>query len=736
MQKPSEDTSERSFIREQQEWRTRFLARLARFKTQLAKRWWILPGTMVAGLGVQVILYRFEPQLYVSSGRMIVNLKLSIPEGSLYTEELNNFLGTQAALMQSPVVAERAQARISEPGPEGQSAPVALKALILPRTTIFVLQGTGPDSRYTQGFVQACMEEYINLKKEMRAQTSDMTLAGITEEVVRLEKELRRCDEECVSFSSTNSVVLLQEQGNTAAQFLSGLSQKLASLKSEWALQKVLSPDQNIERSQEPGLVGMSADPSGNFIAAEPAGSPAVDYWRARQQLLLMKSERDDLSKRLRPKHPRMALLAEEIERRERLLDIFRLQNAQRFESYKQSLKLQMTSLESQVRESEAQLLDLSRRDAEFKRLKANGQRIQGLYDRLLATMQTLDVNKQISPESVTIMEKACPSVADASLFKKRLVVGGIIGLGVGLFLLVLIDRLDDRVSSIGELAELFREPVLAQIPFEKSALRKGDSGLLNQADERYGFVEAYRSLRSSLLYLSGDEHRPRTLLVTSSVPNDGKSLTSANVAIMLAGAGSRVLLVDADLRKGSLHHRFGVSSAEPGLAEAIGEVRNLMCDSCGPGAKSVAGWNSFVKPTGFPNLFLLPRGRSTDKSSELFIGSGARDFLKAATAMYDFVLLDTAPVMAADDVTSLAPHVDGVIFVIRSEHTSARVARAALDLLYARHVHVLGLVLNAFRPSLAGFYHYYKYKDYHASYSGAPAHNKSRAVEPARAQV
>ena len=116
---------------------------------------------------------------------------------------------------------------------------------------------------------------------------------------------------------------------------------------------------------------------------------------------------------------------------------------------------------------------------------------------------------------------------------------------------------------------------------------------------------------------------------------------------------------------------------------------------------------------TNVPNLHLLPRGETTHRASELFLSPRAIQFLADSAAHYDFVILDTAPVMAADDVTSLAPHVDGVVFVVRAEHTSARVARAALDLLYLRHVRVLGLVFNAVRPATADYYGYYKYKDY-----------------------
>jgi polysaccharide biosynthesis transport protein len=707
---------------ERQAWRSRFLTRFGRYRSQLQRRWWVLLLGVAIGTGVEAVLWRFAPTVYVSCGRMIVNLKLSIPEGSLYTEELNNFLGTQTALMQSAAVVGRARDLVAARLIDPEDQPVSLKALIQPRTTIFVLQGTGCGERYTQAFVQACMEEYIALKKEMRAQTSDTTLAGMTEEAVRLEKELRKCDEDLVAFCSSNNTVSLLEQGNGAANYVAELNQHLASLKSELGLMQVLSLDQNLDRAH-----GAAINPTAPHqpLRADASGLADSDYLHARQQLLLLKSERDDLARDLRPKHPKLIALSEEIGRRERLLEIFREQTAEQMETHKETLRLQIANLENEVKDWDVRSLDSSRRGAEFQRLKASGQRNQALYDRLLATMQTLDVNKQISPESVTIMEKASASVPEHPGLLKKTLLGSVAGLVGSLLLLLLLDRLDDRVGSFSELQELFDEEVLAQIPRERSALLKGSSGLLQPLDERYGFVESYRSLRSSLLYMSGAGQRPKTLLVTSSVPNEGKSLTSANLAITLASSGAKVLLVDADLRKGSLHNRFGLSSPVPGLSEALHEEGSVNLGAGAslatqaPGARSNLTPNllAAIQPTRLANLFLLPRGEATHLSSELFVNAAANRFLQQARAHYDFVVLDTAPVMAADDVTSLAPHVDGVVFVVRAGQSSARVARAALDLLYLRHVRVLGLVFNAIRPSSADYYCYYKYKDYHASF-------------------
>ena len=252
-------------------------------------------------------------------------------------------------------------------------------------------------------------------------------------------------------------------------------------------------------------------------------------------------------------------------------------------------------------------------------------------------------------------------------------------------------------MNSFTELQAAFDEEILGQIPRERKPKKGGSVPALTPDDDRHPFVEAYRNLRSSLLYMAQQEPRPRTLLVTSSVPGDGKSLTATNLAITLTMGGSRVLLVDADLRKGNLHYRLNVKN-ETGFSEVF--LKN-------------SSWRAAVQATGFTNLFLLPRGTTTQRSSEFFIGPVMGKFLDESKNEYDFVVIDSAPVMAADDVTSLAPRMDGVIFVIRAEHTSARVAHSALNMLYQRKAQVLGLVFNSVNVNTGDYYYYYRYQNY-----------------------
>jgi len=691
--------------------KAQFLTKFNRYRRLFVSKWWVLFLLGLIGTGVAWAISHYQAPIFTSVGRMIVNAKLSLPEGAVYTEELSNFIGTQAALMQSGVVVNRAHTRVTAANPAMLPHPVKLKVTVIPKTTIFQLQATGTNAAYVQEFLQAAMEEYIALKKEMRTQTSDTTVAGLTEEVLRLEKELRKADAELVAFQSTNSVVLLQEQGNTAGSYLAQLNQRLAVLKSEYELLKTLTLDQNLERRSNPAdALTLSVTPiDRNTVAMDS------DYLKAKQQIILLKAEQEELSQFLRPKHPKIIALAEEIARRERLLDTFRKQSAEQLESRKNSIELQIANTEKEIKEWDARTLEVSRRSAEFQRLKANSQRNQTLYERLLGTLQTLDLNKEISPESVTIMEQASPAFRDNPDFAVMLLIGALAGIGVAVLLLLFVDRLDDRMSSASELQQVFDYDILGQVPKERPFGPRGGVSLLTANDERHSFVEAYRNLRSSLFFMGEGEERPRTILFTSSVPNEGKSLTSANLAITLANAGMRVLLVDADLRKGNLHTRFQVRG-EPGLTEALSQGAN---------------WRETVLETKIPNLSLLPRGTLTHRSSEFFLNAVTRKFLDEAAAAYDAVVVDTAPVMAADDVTSLAPLVDGVVFVVRAEHTSARVARAAIEALAQRQANVLGLVFNSVRPSSVDYYYYYKYKDY---YSSSP--QKANDRKPGKAET
>ena len=698
-------------------WGRKFFSRVQRYRNLLLRRWWVLVVCLVLALGIEAVHIRFTPPEFISVGQMIVSIKVNIQQGSLYTEELGNFLGTQAALMQGNEVQNRARERVAGQNPGVTPKPPVLQVSILPKTTIFILRATGGNPEYTKAYLQACMDEYRNMKKGMTEHASDTTVAGLTDQMLRLDPEMRKMDDQVAVFLSTNDVALLEEASGVA-NYLSVLYQRLAESKSEYDLLQSMTLDQNLllEQDRSPALAGAGMPGglgTGNGILANAAlggqstlfapSTIGMQYLSIKQQILLLKAEQDRFGEYLKPKHPKMVAMNEDSEKMGRLLGIYRDQSVEQLEAKKSALALQIKNLQNQTKQWGRQNIELGHKSAEYTSLKAKSQRLQSLYDQLLATFQTLNVNKDASPETVTIYQPASEAFPDTTLLKKGLMFAGLLGLGLGLAILILLDRVDDRMSSFTELEELFYEDVLGNIPREKSPDKNTVLPLLQPDDLRHPFVESYRNLRSSLLYMAETGTRPHTLLITSAVPNDGKSVTAANLAITLAMGSSRVLLVDADLRKGSLHSRFKIQ-ADTGLSEALSQGLD---------------WRKAVKETTVANLFLLPRGATTQHSSELFLGPVMGKFLQETIKEYDYVLIDTAPVMAADDVTSLAPRVDGVIFVVRAEFTSARVVRASLDMLYQRKARVLGLVFNAVRMSVGGYYNYYRYKDYYSTHPG-----------------
>jgi capsular exopolysaccharide synthesis family protein len=699
-------------------WMDKFYTQLQRYRNLLARRWWVFLLTIPLAAAIEVWQLSGAPPEFLSVGQMIVNIKLNTQSGSigsLYSEELGNFLGTQAALMQGQAVIKRAHDRMTVENPRLAPTPVKVDVNVLPKTTIFVLRATGEESKYTQKFLQACMLEYINLKKEMASHTSDTTIAGLTDQIQKLEPELNRIEDQIASFLSTNEVTLL-EQSSGLNNFVTILYQRLAEAQSEYDLLQSMTLDQSLLLEEHPpavvragGAIPDSFSSGGNVLLNAGMGeqsaysfgnSIGMQYLSTKQQILLNKAAQERFAEYYKPQHPRMVALDEEDNRLNHLVSIYRNQSVEQLEARKSALNLQIQNLQKQSKQVGQEDLELSRKRAEYDRLKSRFQRVQSLQDQLLTSLQTLDVNKEIGSESVTVYQSASESSPLQTPLSRSLLIAGFFGLALGFGVLFLMDRLDDRVNNFAELQDFFDEEVLGQIPKEPCPPGTNVMPLINSEQAPATFLESFRNLRSSLLYLSGTGQHPRTLLVTSSVPNDGKSFTATNLAMSLAMSGARVLLVDADLRKGLLHKSFGLE-VEKGLGQVL---------------KDKIDWHSVLIPTSVPNLTLLPRGRGDKHTTEFFYSADMETILTTAANEYEYVIIDTPPVMAADDAATLAPRVDGVLFVVRAEATSARVARASLNILHQRKALVLGLVLNSVRPNVGDYYYYGRYKDYHAA--------------------
>ena len=676
--------------------------RIHRYKALLLRRWWIPLLTICLALFVQACLVYQTPPSFLSTARMMLAGKLAISQSAVYSEDSSNFYGTQIQLMQSSEVRRGAEALVRSTRPELPPVPVVVTVTQKSRTSIFDLQAIGTSPEYTQAYLDAIMQKYLDFKKGMREGQGQNVTTAITEQLIQVERDLRAGEDEMLEFQKQNNIGFIQEEGNSAAQYLVRLNQQYASLKTEHELLEKLDLDQNLDRS--PGAKpDLGASPGPNDAQSLQQGmpfsdvGPEGDYLKAKQAAQLLKAERDILAKDLRPLHPKITKLNDEISKQENLIGLFRADAVEKLTTRRGSIGKQMENLLANVKEWEMKALDLSQRLAQFNRLKDKVDRLKTLYDRLMNNLKEVGVSQVVDgSDQVSIMEKAAMPVSVRPGLLKSLLIGFGLGALAGIGVLLLLDRIDDRMASFAEFQHHFSENVLGQIPREKT---KGNVTLLQPDDARHVFAESYRNIRSSIFFMPYEGPRPKTFLITSAVPNEGKSTISANLAITFALSGAKTLLIDGDLRRGAQREAFDISS-KMGFAEVLkGEMK----------------WQEVVMPTSYPNLSLLPRGKTVAQPSEHLLRDTTDRLLQEIYNHYEYIIIDSSPILAADDTTSFAPKIDATIFVVRLSFTSARLSRKSLELLYNRQVNVPGVILNYVDTSLPEYY-YYQYAEYYNS--------------------
>jgi len=663
---------------------SKMFARLHRWWLLLRKYWW-LPALIFAGvLGPVSALTVLSGPTYESKARMWVPGKISVSENWSYTEELVNFLGTQVALLQSPAIQNRALNRMrsaskSAPDPATGSpapAPVPFHVKVLEgaKSSTLELRVTGKDPAATQSFLNCLMEEYLGFKRESRGQASALAASSLDAEAAQLKSELTEVQNKLQAFQASNNVVLLQQQGNGAGNYLAALTRQLAILRTEQRLLDSLKPEQWMQTDvgQSFGDGGVTRQQLASLAEAQTV------LFQADQQMQLLVAKRDELARFLFPAHPKMIKLDQDIAAQRQIVQVAQAQAAKQLALRRQALEAQIRNLELTAKEWDAKAIETGHQVAAYEQLQQSAQRLQAAYDKSLGLIQNLDVANRMEQENVGILDPASAAKPTHRL-PLNLAAATVLALALSFGLLFGLAVFQDDFASRAELAQQFAEPVLAQIPAIPSAVSEWPLGSEGLDQQRFEFMEAFRNLRAGLLFRNNGGTRPKTIVITSSLPGEGKSTVALYLAATLAKGNTRVLLVDGDMRRPNLHRYFGLPGG-PGLAELLDGGRSSV---------------QVTFPAGVKNLALLPAGIAKRNPGDLMLSPVWESFLAAVKPQFDFILVDTPPMAATDDAATLAPKVDGVLFVVRALATSARVAQGALDAMRQRQTHVLGLIFN-----------------------------------------
>ncbi len=367
-------------------------------------------------------------------------------------------------------------------------------------------------------------------------------------------------------------------------------------------------------------------------------------------------------------------------------------------------------------------------KSVEMARLQRSKEVYENLFNILLEKGEEARIKSATSTAGIRIID--LPTVPRQPIpinTKKKLLTGLMLGLGLGFGLALVSEYMDNSIRSKEDIERYFNLSLMGSIPVIESAkngfvrqklafLKKptakkithhasGENGfhdhLLTSLKPRDPIVDTYRTLRSNIQFASLDKPL-KSLLVTSSLPGEGKSLNSANIAISFAELGKKVCIVDGDLRKPRQHQIFGERKS-PGLTDCL--VRDLPLEKV-------------VLPTHVPNLYLIPCGTIPPNPAEMIASQKMTDFIAGLEKKFDLVIFDSPPLNVVTDPVLFATKVSYVALIIKFAETNRRIVNEALTSLERSRTPVLGVILNGVKLG-AGYGYYRSYYSYYYADSG-----------------
>ena len=694
-----------------------------RYLSYLRERWWVVLLCLVITLSATLVYETVRTPLFTSFSQIYLVDSPQIEGTGMFSDGDQTYFGTQIELLKSAPIVGAAMQKVGIQVPFGTKNPYKLEVVQPLKTSILVLQATGPDPDITQHYLQSIVDGYLNYKKETHVSTTQDVLDSLRDQLSTKEADLQADQDKLSAFERSNNVAVIEQESKSAGEYLSDLNLQL----SQDNLQAKLLSDQIDAETPDPGAAGAtnaatkasestgsgdtnvgsaSALAAGavltNAIASAVSGGPA----QTTPRLLLppttnvveaatdayLDQTRVQLAQLIANKEDNLRYMGqhgfnEQVSRLQKTIAI--LQDQDRTEKVAELTALQkrIAAVQSAIPPIEARVLEDFDRLTRAERLRDNVTRDQGYYDHLLGTVQSVDLNKNVQQEGLSVLQPATAPQPEIRYLPIRVAVAGILGLLLGLGIVYGWYLIDDRFVSFHDITDQFGETLLGLVPQIKIPSKQPALALLAEVDARQNYLESFRHLRSALL-LSAAESRPQILLFTSSSSAEGKTTVSVNLARLLARSGLRVVLVDGDVHGGGLQRLMGEKD-QPGVLDYL---------------RGEAEAGAVAYPTGCEGLSFVPAGTHVATAEGLFLRPRLSHLLADLRRNHDFVIIDGPPILASDDAAMLVPHADTVILVTRPFYSRSRLVRQALDMLYQRQAKNVNIVMNRARADdLAG---------------------------------
>jgi polysaccharide biosynthesis transport protein len=678
------------------------------------KRKWLILSIAIAIVSIGALRSLMITPMYTATVRIQIDAKpIKIIEGGQVesSEGGSDFLRTQIELLRSTAVAERvvSLARLADDpdffkprefsfldairsllrgaAAQGNSEPDkamlaqmaaymvvgSMSVRVVPGSRIVDVSYTDPVPGRAQRVANVYADAFIASNLDKRFQANVYAKAFLEDQLAQLKVRLEEAEQAVIAFAEKEEFVITNEKSSIAESNLTSANAALGAVISERIkAEQLWRQVENVDALNLP-----------QFLL-----NPVIQGLRASRNTL--DGEYKEKLQTFKPGYPAMVQLLS------RMKEIDR-QIATEVKAIKESHKAAYEQAQQQESEMRARIeslrvetLDLQRRGIQYNNLKREANTLRTLYEGMLQRYKEVDVAGGTGANNIFVVDKASPPGTPSSPnLSRSLLLSLMLGLGGGFGVAFLLERLDDAIRAPDELERLTGVPTLGVIPkVAKDGMAEAE--LLNP---RSTIAEAYRSLCTALQF-STDEGLPRSLIVSSSVQAEGKSITSLAIARHFANMRLRVLLVDADLRNPSLHHKLH-------LGNSVGLSNYLTGELLPP---------QTFQATDIDKLIFMATGPLPPNAADLLAGPRLLSLISVGMETFDLVVIDCPPVMGLADAPLLSNVAAATVFVVGAGQTRPGQIRSALKRLHFARSPILGTVLTKFDARNAPYGYEYGY--------------------------
>lgn len=525
-------------------------------------------------------------------------------------------------------------------------------------------------------------EEYVAQNLDVRMATTRSTLDYLDAEVQKQEALVQASQRRLAEYRASQDALSLGDGSNIVGQRLTQLSDRYTQARANRQQQEVLFNQVNAAKDR----ASLSAIAANQVLQG------------LRNQMSTLERDRTRLQERYLASHPDVQKVLKQINELQRQIDAELDRTVATIKNDYQAAQEQERSALQELRSQESAASDLGRKNVDYSVLQREAESNNAIFQQLLQKQNELRVVGSNRRNNVRLIERArVPGGPYTPDLRRAWMLAIMFGLGLGIAAAFLIDYLDDTIKTPDDIRWKLKLPFLGVVP----KVAGNERPLLSETVPPH-FGEAFRALRTALVNASTDRDT-KVICTTSSQPLEGKTTTTVNMALALAIGGARVLVIDADMRRPSLHKALKMPN-EKGLAELLGDQTRM---------------REVVRRTSHPNLVAITAGEPPSNPSELLAGERMKTLIRQLShSPFDWVIIDTPPVLAVTDAVILAPLVSGVTFIVGAEMTRWRMAERAIETLQSGQPKSIAAVLN--RVDLErNRYYYWRYYGQSYGYYG-----------------